>query len=294
VKREDRADVLGITTGALNTTPPELKRLTEKEYFKLSDRQRAAVDFNTMLAGAVRKDKRRQDKYKTETDATEKLTYETSVIKMFGEEGGSDLYAPETMAVLRQLKIDDKAADLDQYLGLEVAITSDDLKSLTVEAPMPTVLQSVTGVAGGSKDRDQVINEQVDRTVELQAALARGNDLLQNFQATSAAERGEDLRFLGGNSPLAGRPALGYGQGEVDQYFNMAFDTLGDKTNFRDRDEILGVIKSELNSDEFKAFIDYADSRTKNTMFYDAKLGDTKDVQYPSAERYREILGLSE
>lgn len=302
-KRAEREKVLGITTGALTTTPEMLKdqlhQLTDDEYAHLSPKQRAAVDFNSMLATAVRKDLKRQDRYKNVPEQA-RATYDESVKNMFGKEGGSELYAPETMAVLRQLKIEDPTDDLDDYLGMKVAITEKDLTNITEKQPVPNYV-----IDGRAPEEDrgklEVVQGLVDKTAELEQSLAKGKAMLQSFQATAASERAEDLGHLGGSSPLASRPSLGYrpaqftetgAPADLNTYFRTMFDSLSDEKQAENRPHLLEALKNDLYPDELDAFMSYADARTRNSREYGALMGDNPEAQYTSPKEFRRLLGL--
>lgn len=301
--RAEREKMLGISTGALTTTPEmlkeQLKQLTPEQYQHLSTRQRAAVDFNTMLATAVRKDLNRQDRYAKVSDQ-QKATYDESVKNMFGKEHGSDLYAPETMAVLRQLKIEDPTDDLDDYLGMKVAITEDDLKNVTEKQPVPNYV--IDGrVPEESRGKLSVVEGLVDKTQQMESSLAKGKAMLQSFQATAAAERADDLGRLGGSSPLASRPGIGYqptkltetgAPADLNSYFRQAFDALANEKQSKDRPQILQALQADLHPDELEAFKSYADTRLRNTQLYGASMGDNPEAQYTSPKEFRKLLGL--
>lgn len=300
--RAEREKVLGISTGALTTTPDMLKdavdRLTPDEYNQLSTRQRAAVDFNTMLATAVKKDLNRQDTKYADVPDQARATYDKSVEKMFGE-NGSDLYAPETMAVLRQLKISDPTDDLDDYLNLKVAITEDDLKNITDKQPAPNYV--IEGRAPeGDRGKLEVVEGLVDKTQQLQQALVKGKQMLQSFQATAANERAEDLGFLGGSSPLASRPSLGFqpaqftesgAPADLNTYFRRAFEDLTNEKN-PDRSKVLDALKVDLHPDELQAFMDYATTRARNSRQYGASMGEDPSSEYARPKEIRALLGL--
>lgn len=306
--RAEREKMLGISTGALTTTPEmlkeQLKQLTPEQYQHLSTRQRAAVDFNTMLATAVRKDLNRQDRYAKVGDQ-QKATYDESVKNMFGKDQGSDLYAPETMAVLRQLKIEDPTDGLDDYLGMKVAITEDDLKNLTPREPIAAAPRSAqTGYEGLEEtDRGRLGLQEtlVDKTQQMESSLAKGKAMLQSFQATAAAERADDLGRLGGSSPLASRPGIGYqptkltetgAPADLNSYFRQAFDALANEKQSKDRPQILQALQADLHPDELEAFKSYADTRLRNTQLYGASMGDNPEAQYTSPKEFRKLLGL--
>jgi len=305
--RAEREKVLGISTGALTTTPEMLKeavdQLTPKEYNALSARQRAAVDFNTMLATAVRKDLNRQDTKYANVGDQQKATYEKSVEKMFGE-NGSDLYAPETMAVLRQLKIKDPTDDLDDYLNLKVAITEDDLKNIgekPVSHAAPAFAQGPSeGLDEDERKRLGLQEDYISQTQQLQQALVKGKQMLQSFQATAASERAEDLGFLGGSSPLASRPSLGFqparftesgAPADLNTYFRRAFEDLTNEKN-PDRAKVLDALQVDLHPDELQAFMDYATTRARNSRQYGASMGEDPLGEYARPKEIRALLGL--
>ena len=103
-------------------------RMTQEEYDALTPEQRAAVDFNAMLVQAVRTDRHQQEEYKPSDE--QRAAYDQSVTDMFGQGGGSKMYAPATMAVLGQLGYQDNASDLDDFLRLKAAIKEKDLKRI--------------------------------------------------------------------------------------------------------------------------------------------------------------------
>lgn len=304
--RAEREKILGITTGALSTTPEmlqqlrkDVKPLTEEQYLKLPERQRAAVDFNTLLTDAVRKDLRRQDDYEESTSKQQRGSYDKAVKNMFGEDRGSDIYAPETMAVLRQLNIKDGADDLDDYLGLKVAITADDLKDVTEQQPV--MEQALQGTASpGEQTRETLLERVTDRTVELQDRLAQGNKMLQSFKASAGADLKGDLVRLGGLSTHIGTPALGFAPGkfnpetgapqDLSGYFQNAFDRISSHDG--DPKELMSMVAADLHPDELQQFMAYADARTRNSQLYGAPMGPEEKGSYTSPQEFRKLLGL--
>ena len=106
------------------------KELSQEAYAALAPRQRAAIDANTALAQAIMADK-------AEYDANAKLAtsdkdYVSGVKALFGEERGSENYAPRTLAVLQSLQNTGTAnvvgkSDLDDYLTGRRLLREDDL-----------------------------------------------------------------------------------------------------------------------------------------------------------------------
>ena len=114
----------GWATGLGASAPNQrgVKELTWDEYDALSPRQRAAVDANTMLVNAVKAD------LAGAGTGSGDAAYQESVKGLFGEAGGSDRYAPETVNVLSQLGIKDTTrGDLDLYLDQIALLNEDDL-----------------------------------------------------------------------------------------------------------------------------------------------------------------------
>lgn len=290
--RAKRAEILGITTGALSTTPELIKdmthRMTRAEYDALSDKQRAAVDFNTSLAKAVRRDLRLQGEY--DPSKGERKRYEAAEEAMFGPERGSDIYAPETMALLRQLKVKDASDDLDDYLGLKVAVTEDDLVNFDTG---PAEAGAVIDGRVPEAVRPSITYKQhlVDSAQEaLQTQLAQGAKLLQDYRSTTATTRRQDIEDMGGvyKSPAT---QVGFGAENLDRMVSGTFDELlgYDKKKIADS---LELMRQQLPEQDLKAFFQYADRRTREAQQYDIALGDGTSSYTP--EKYRKLLGLKD
>lgn len=301
------------STGADNDRPHgEVQRMTWEQYNALPPRERAAVDFNTMLVRASRRDHKLQDDY--DPNKQQKATYATAVEKMFGEDGGSELYAPETLAVLQQIHFKDDASDLDQFLGLKAAITANDLKHLDTKpivqdemlgGPIGQSTDPITSPNPVQLDRASLAQTLANNTEKMQLALAQGNQVLATMNQTALTIRNEDVgRFLGG---IAKGPAdvLGFGEpktypetGEpkdLNTYFQQMFDRAASgkqtpaqiKTGL-DNDVAAGII-SQSDRDAFQT---YAKTRADNASRYDVPLLDGKKVKTP--EEFRKQFGLNE
>lgn len=298
--RGQRLAAIG-SDAAVTDKPVNIRKATDRlswdEYNALEPRQRAAVDFNTMLVQAVRKDRNHADEYQP-TDV-ERLTYDNAVEKMFGKDRGSDTYAPETVAVLRQIGFADDRAGLDDFLGLKAAIQASDLKNL--DPADLHVGASATAVEGGdpiASERITLAQNLATSTAKMQKALARGNALLgaPSVFAAAAAERGDDTDFLGGQrfDPASAKTELGYGTDEVSKYFQQAFDILSRPENSGDKDQILATLNSELSPSELHAFMSYADQRSAMSQRYKTPLGGDQKAKYKTPEQFRKMLGLDQ
>lgn len=271
--------------------------LTAEDYQNLTDKQRAAVDFNTLLVGAREKD------LTTDYNATpqQKAIYEQAVENMFGKDGGTDTFAPETLAVLEQIDFKTKEQDFDDFLGLKVAITEKDLADFEIPAP--------ASVAAPASPVDQFIappavelqDTLIEHTQALQEKMSQTYELIQNFQKAAAMARNEDLQFYGG-VPNTSNLASVF-DNKADSYFQKAYETLADAnlgaapgTVAPDPKMILGFVQHDLEAQGLKKddFLRYVDERTKYAADYGVQLGQRKNVQYRSPEEFRQLLGLDE
>lgn len=280
----------------------KVKRMTYEQYAALDPMEKAAIDFNTMLVRAVRKDKHNQEEY--DPTPAEVTTYDDTVERLFGEDRGSKLYAPETLGVLDQIKFRDESADLDDFLKLKAAITKRDLKN--IEAPSLDFISeglqpAPTEPAPARADLTQMLASRTQ--LMLQESLDRGNQLLQTTQQTAAVNRNEAVTLLGGfaNTPAA---APGYGAAvdeaghkTMDGYFQESLEALARDESARDAstDKILSDMRATLSRPgEFEKFLAYADSFSANAQRFDDSLGAVEGVQYRTPEQFRELLGLAE
>lgn len=289
---------------------PSVKPMSQEEYDKLSDTQKAAVDFNTMLGKAVRRDTKLQSEYDP-TDE-QKATYDATVKEIFGEDGGSEYYAPETLALLRQVMYDDSSADLDDFLGMNMAVTAGALSTIDIPS---TEADKLLNPFGNASSKPSAARELALKTNDMEEKIAAGTELMQTVTAMSKAQRQEAVGALGGiqRAPVE---RLGYKEGsdaedapmqqQVDAYFVKAFDKLAQKGTADQTDEILGTIRKDLMgaekdsgmSDLYKRFMNYADSRSRISLDYGQALAqgtmpDGTPGEYQTPEQFRVLLGLS-
>ena len=106
-----------------------VKELSWEEYDALSPRARAAVDANTILLAAVR-----QDAESALPSSQGDADYLRGVEALFGKEGGSDTYAPNTLKALQDLGISNvETGDLDQYLSGGALLRENDLPGILTD-----------------------------------------------------------------------------------------------------------------------------------------------------------------
>lgn len=109
----------------MHMEPTESAALTWESYDELSNHQKAAVDWNTLLIDAREKDL--TDSTRPLATPKERQEYDVEVERLFGEQGGSNRYAPNVVDLLSKLDMVQVGQDLDEYLSLERAIDDTQL-----------------------------------------------------------------------------------------------------------------------------------------------------------------------
>lgn len=303
----------GIGVGEPNKVPLRKKvdRMTVEEYNALTPIQRAAVDFNGMLYTAVKRDKAMRGDYLA--SPSEKDEYDKTVEAMFGPDGGSKRYAPETVAVLAQIGYKDDSGDLDDYLGLRAAVREKDLKFLADSSDGPSEpatqffgdpavpTRQPEGLNEARLDRVGLARDLAAKTRLMQEQLVKGAQLLQSINLTARGEREFLTEKFGGN-PLDVTPeGVGYAPGAFDEagnptdlnsYYQSAFDHLA-QGDMGTLDSLkTDLANSNISQQEYDGFWAYADSRSKNADRYGALLGYSPGMTYTSPEEFRKALGL--
>lgn len=121
--------------------------MTQAAYDALSDDQRRAIDFNTLLVDARETDLKTQQAL-TGADLEQ---YNKDVAGIFGEGGGSSVVAPATVAMLKGLGMQLQGQDLDDFLSGEAAVQLNEL--LEFQLPQtPNMILKPTGQTGANQD----------------------------------------------------------------------------------------------------------------------------------------------
>lgn len=131
-----------IEEGALLTTdapksevervmePTYSRALTWEQYDKLSDAERAVVDFNGDFLEARAKDFENREVYKKTATPEQRAKYDNDIASIFGGRGGSETYAPNVLSLLKSVDFNAIGQDLDEYLNLDRLISADEMKTL--------------------------------------------------------------------------------------------------------------------------------------------------------------------
>jgi hypothetical protein len=302
-------------------------QMTWAEYGKLTPEQKAAVDWNTLLVRAVRSDRSSQDEYGT-IAPRQQTAYDQAIESTFGnEDRGSRIYAPETLGLLQQIGYKDDSGDLDDFLKLRAAITTEDLQVVPESSgvgavsfgPTHNLLQAATTKIGEQFLSDaamhdlgpygQVLQMQRDlvgRTTEMEATLAKGNQMMATVAQTAEADRNEIVTALGGSAFSMPKNMVGYeppryitnpttGQQEaadLNTAFRDTFDMLSNPAYQTDRDKILAAFNSAVTPDEYDAFLSYANARSSTAAQLGAPLGNVEGGHYISPRDFRVAFGL--
>lgn len=163
-------------------------QLTEDEYAGLSDRQKSLVNAQTQLYEAVMAD--RADDAALSADARrsslEAEDYKSAVDALFGAKGGSNTYAPRTVAVLTELGMNGKD-DLDQWLNGSFFQSKEEILAMPTERPKDKAGAHQPSLVGRLADTGS--NE------GLAPLLERGASILASVQGR------QDLPFAQGLQP---------------------------------------------------------------------------------------------
>lgn len=287
--RSQRREAIGLNDPASDKRDKPV-RMTPEQYAALGPRQKQAVDFNTALVAAVRRDRKNQGFYEhssqEQRDRIDQLEKD-----MFGEDRGSDMLAPETLGVLKQIGFSDPNADLDDFLSLKAGIHARDLKDLA--GPEPTVEDAMRAPEptqdSPEQDRLDLSRMLAAKTGTMQRALAKGQSLLQTINATATADRASLVSSLGGN-PAKPAQAPGFGGTPRDQWFQQLFDSLAHSDS--DVKFVLDTITLE-HPEDLQDFRNFAAARVSNAeRFGERLLSDGMQSRTP--EEIRRELGLEE
>jgi hypothetical protein len=272
----------------------QVERMTQEEYAALTPAQRSAVDFNALLVNAVRKD--RNADYGTPSEREQKR-YDNNVRQIFGTDGGSDQYAPETVAVLKSIGYDGtttlgrseksttghgsaegseevSVADLDDFLNLSAGIREKDLKYIDLATSPAAGPSAVTGdinpVGDLQMERISMARELSTGTREyIEEKLVAANQMLQSFQAAAKREMSDSAVLMGGikNEP---KEMYGYGTEDPDEAkFAGALDTLilgGKKLD--DPEVKQGIMDWVKDPALYRKFMTYAENRIAMNKTY--------------------------
>jgi hypothetical protein len=151
-------------------TPVGTRELSMDEWNSLTRDQQQAVVANAALYNATQADKALHQKT---ADQKDDASYLDSIDAIFGKEGGSDVYAPNTVKVLGELGYKNDKSDLDLFLNGSAASTLDQIKS-TDQGARTDLLHGLATAPQAFGDKNQTY----------QAALEKGASILDALKST--------------------------------------------------------------------------------------------------------------
>lgn len=247
-------------------------------YFGLNPQQKAAIQFNTGLQAAVEADKALSD-----YDSGGDKDYKSAVEELFGKEGGSDYYAPNTLAFVQSLGLNnDKIGDLDNFLNLSAAITQEEVDSLGAEgykAPDQKLVEAAANKYDsefGDEDAELLRRSQVEffssQTLKnISDVLEKGTSLLESIRMSSTQFNPEAASLYEGGGPTGGAALRGTDVGaDLDTLINSMGSTMKEATD-DDLRNVLGALnekyQGKLDSGQVS---DYMEQRLQAQEFADA------------------------
>jgi hypothetical protein len=205
------------------------KEMSVDQYLTLTPRQRAAVDANTALVQAAEQDTTSWAKQQVAGKPIDDKNYLDEVKQSFGDTGGSDTYAPRTMAVLQDLGLNLQGRDLDQYLNHSALVTDADLKAL------------VPGATATDPRQQNAVAFAEAASARLSETLATGQNLLDSIRTSSD----QNKQLFGASGPTT--PPVGFANSERDADLQQAFDILAQTRSQQDlTPETVSALYAEL------------------------------------------------
>jgi hypothetical protein len=253
--------------------------LTWDAYQALSDDQKAAVDFNSLLVTAREADL----SDKTPLEGLEEIEYDKAVTEMFGEAGGSAVQAPAVVSLLRKVNFSAVGQDLDEFLSLERAVDASELKDFKISNADVKAMESFQlneATPAGRVERNKALGQartpeniqavesaviEQSRTM-IETAMQDANNAIWSFQ-----------QLAGGAPGSPDQVPLGYGQpgaranledANMDSWLQKAYEHLSTPGN-----DGMKTLESDMQLYEFtpedrQIFHEYIDRRTSMEAQY--------------------------
>lgn len=162
----------------------ELAPVTWKQWDKMSPDQRQAATWNSQLWKASQRDIKLAGKRSTQDWEPERQQqYDDRVTAIFGEGGGSEIRAINTLKLLEEINFTAVGQDLDEFLSGERLITAEEMKNFKVGTSDPVV-----GVIKKTTER-KTLPFSIGPVTPASAPEARDSDV-----TTTSVDNYEDVR----------------------------------------------------------------------------------------------------
>ena len=305
-KKQDVADTLAEGRGIEGRENPyETEEMSWEDFKKLGRRQKAVVDLNTLQADASAADMELGLDL-TEVPMLDRVRYEALADKLgFDGNRGSERYAPNTLALIKQLGLNTGTRDLDEFIDLSVASTRDELKNLRGK-PRNVDYYKKRYAEDPNLDKYQLLREDEQRRwaeesgdkirEAMTKTLEKGNEVLSDFRSTMEADRSKIVSELGA-TPREIKVPTGYGpgvEGSDDRDFQSAYMALQDASAVDQRPAFFEELSS-WNDKKLNSFFSYADQRSRNERKFGMPelTGPQAGMERIAIPEFRDMLGLS-
>ena len=150
---------------SLTSVNTDVRELTQDEWAVLTPEQQKGVISSWALYQAGLED--------AAVDTAKDEYFDKDVSALFGEEGGSDKYAPNTLRVLQELGYSNPQGDLDNFLDGTAIPTYEDILSTSSNKPRQEI---ATALASSSAYNSE----------DIAASLSAGKDLLDSLRVSAS------------------------------------------------------------------------------------------------------------
>jgi len=252
-----------------------VEAMTTEEYNALGPKEKAAIDFNTMLVAAVRSDRNLTEKGVLKDGSKE---YDSTVDELFGE-GSSEKarYAPATVQLLDAANVDLLDAKLNDFLKLKVAITADDLKDFD-----PSLVSTrETGLLTPSRARAGLQAGLVDSVRETRRDPAQANALRTSSRSLLGMD--DMLGFSPGNPE--GTP-----DEQASFYFQGGLQRLA---NEPDTQKVMADLRAGMPEEYWPKFIAFLDASSRESKQNHMPISTAEDGSTVRPKEFRSRLGLN-
>jgi len=262
-------------------------RMNASDYESLNDKQKKAMRFNEMLMAAVEGD-RRSAVAPEEQDSG----YRDRVAEMFGTQGGSDVYAPRTMALLDKMGMGRlRGQDLDEYLSLDRAYDMNEVAALQPWDITPEVPKYENFAQARTTDVESILDM---RQIDLAGGLIE--KALADTSVTGWNEDARIAQYLGNRPPVEEIPFGWLQEGELrgsdeDAMKEGFYQDWWNNFQNREMENLdyfwADVDKLQVDQPDLDLFYDFIYNKSLEAD----RVGQT-DPQYRTGAEVRQFLGL--
>lgn len=251
----------------------DTKAMSSKAFAALSPRQKAAVELNSMLVEAARRDAGEKQKG---NPGGEK--YDAAVESLFPGEGKDAPYAPNTVDVLANIGWKSTGTDLEDILSGKLGFTRQDIAdlgperegaapdaSLNTGAHLRDVLQESLVKAFTAQRKEAVPGENL---------LAAKQDLLGYDKMPAFADGGREVV-----------PGV-----KLGDFMRSGFDLLANSNSGFTPEQILADAKQNLTDEEFTSFLNFIDINSRDAKNYRQPLGSSQGTTYFDPVEFRQSI----